>query len=180
MGKKIVKIDGKTFVVDSETKEMSEVENEDSQNETSMETENTQDDEKKDEETSSEETSEIDNEAKLQEATDKVVASLGLDKLQSSIKSIEEKLGKKEEGSNKKISALLDLETLMNKDVDKMTAKEKIVGFYQAMIQNNHTVLKALSEGTAADGGLRKIIAHFKLDELLENPLRVISSQAFI
>ena len=55
--------------------------------------------------------------------------------------------------SEKKISALVDLEKLMNKSVDEMTAKEKITGFFQAMMQNNAPVLKALSEGTAADGG---------------------------
>ena len=47
----------------------------------------------------------------------------------------------------------MDLEALMNKNVSEMTTKEKIVGFFQAMVQSNHPVMKALSEGTAADGG---------------------------
>ena len=55
--------------------------------------------------------------------------------------------------SSSKALNLLDLETLMNKDVSQMTVNEKVVGFFQAILQNNTTVLKALSEGTPADGG---------------------------
>jgi HK97 family phage major capsid protein len=87
---------------------------------------------------------------KVDEAAEKIVARLGLDKIQEAIRGLQD--GKKEEPA-KKISALLDLETLMKKDVGQMTAKEKIIGFFQGMIQSNHAVLKALSEGTAADGG---------------------------
>jgi len=39
------------------------------------------------------------------------------------------------------------------KDVDSLTKEEKIVGFYHALVTNNHVALKALSEGTPADGG---------------------------
>jgi len=37
-----------------------------------------------------------------------------------------------------------------------MTANEKIIGFFQAAIKNDKASLKALAEGVAADGGLRK------------------------
>jgi HK97 family phage major capsid protein len=57
------------------------------------------------------------------------------------------------EKDQKKISDLINLEKLMKKDVSQMTAREKIIGFFQAMVQNNQPVLKALSEGVAADGG---------------------------
>ena len=53
----------------------------------------------------------------------------------------------------KKATSLIDFEQLMKKDVSEMTAKEKIVGFFQAMIWNDVEVLKALSEGTASEGG---------------------------
>lgn len=36
---------------------------------------------------------------------------------------------------------------------DKLTAEEKIVGFYHALVTNNEHATKALAEGTAADGG---------------------------
>lgn len=90
--------------------------------------------------------------AKIDEATEKIVAKLGLDKIHKKL----DELATAQKESNlpeKKISALMDLEALMNKDVSKMTTKEKIVGFFQAMVQNNTPVLKALAEGTAADGG---------------------------
>ncbi len=130
MGKKIVKIDGKSFLIDSETKAMEEV---------SIE----------------EETKEIpaeNVEAKIKEASDKVIATLGLDKIQEKIVELQGSVDGLKTAPTK-VSELLNLEALMKKGVDKMTAKEKIIGFYQAMIQSNHGVLKALSEGTAADGG---------------------------
>ena len=39
------------------------------------------------------------------------------------------------------------------KDVSTLTKEEKIVGFYHALVTRNEFALKALSEGTAADGG---------------------------
>jgi len=86
---------------------------------------------------------------KIEAATEKIVASLGLDKIHEKL----DVLSEKKEVKDTKPSALIDLETLMKKDVSEMTTKEKIVGFFQAMIKNNQPVLKALSEGTAADGG---------------------------
>jgi len=141
MGKKLVKIDGKTYLVDSATKQMEEVE---------LETETPAEEapvEAPKEETPAEETpAEEVPEETVQKATDQVIANLGIDKLQEAIKTIGDKLDKSTQAPTK-ASALLDLETLMEKGVDKMTTKEKIVGFYQAMLQSDHGVLKALSEG---------------------------------
>lgn len=39
------------------------------------------------------------------------------------------------------------------RDAASLTKEEKIVGFYHALVTNNEYALKALSEGTAADGG---------------------------
>lgn len=143
MGKKIIKIDGKVFLVDSATKQMEEVE-----------TEEEVIDEKKEEVEEKEEEEETEDavDAKIAKAAKKAIANLGLDGLHESLKEIQNTLSKKED-KNGNVNALLDLEHLMKKGVDKMTVREKITGFYQAMIQSNHGVLKALSEGTAADGG---------------------------
>jgi len=120
------------------------------------------------------ETDEIDS------AVEKIMKSIGIDEINAKIKSIETKITPKDE----KLTALLDLEKLMKKDVNSMTSREKIIGFFQAMIQRNHTVLKALSEGTAADGGylFPEFIGELKLGELLESPynMRTISNQAIV
>lgn len=87
---------------------------------------------------------------KIEVATEKIVASLGLDKINAKL---DELTTASKTVVDTKDSALIDLETLMKKDVSEMTTKEKITGFFQAMIRNNEPVLKALSEGTAADGG---------------------------
>jgi len=88
-------------------------------------------------------------EEKIDEVAEKIVASLGIDKIHAKL----DELSKAKETPTPKVSALLDLETLMQKDVKSMTTREKIVGFFQGMVQSNHAVLKALSEGTSADGG---------------------------
>ena len=87
--------------------------------------------------------------SKIDAATEKIMASLNLGDIHKKL----DELSKAKEVTATKSSALLDLEALMNKDVEKMTVKEKVVGFFQAIIQSNSAVLKALSEGTAADGG---------------------------
>lgn len=167
--KKIVKIGNKTFVVDSETKEVEEVEAEDGAGE-GVEV-GAKDTDKDTDEGNGDDSDNVDSgdgageddgegdgaeevkpakdvEKKIKEATDKVIANLGLEKLSKAVESLETKMTEKSAtGKSKKVSALLDLEVLMKKDVDQMTSKEKIVGFFQAMIQSNHSVMKALSEG---------------------------------
>jgi HK97 family phage major capsid protein len=129
MGKKsLVKVNGKSYAFDEDTKTMEEIE-------VAPEKEV----EKEEEEGIEEE---------ITEAAQKLMKSLGIDELKAKVDSLS-----KEKGGDKKISDLVDLEKLMKKGVDEMTAKEKIVGFFQAMMQSNHGALKALSEGVAADGG---------------------------
>jgi hypothetical protein len=80
------------------------------------------------------------------EAAEKISAKLGLKELLKQVADM------KKEKEVKPENKLIDLEKLMSKSVKDMTIKEKVVGFFQAMLTGNHTVLKALSEGTAADG----------------------------
>ena len=140
---KIVKtIDGKQYLVDTETKTMEEVTVEEEEKETVEEEKEEKVEEEKE-----------DTDEAIQKAAEEVVAGLGLDAIQKQLAELNNKLDKKEVKKDKKTSDLLDLEALMKKDVSEMTAKEKTIGFFQAILQNNKTVLKALSEGTPADGG---------------------------
>ena len=144
---KTIKIDGKTFKeVEGETPVEGTPEEETPVEETPAETTPETPAETPAEDTTDDESVE----EKIDEAAEKIVAKLGLDKIQAKLDKL---TAAKTVTSEKKISALMDLETLMKKNVSQMTTKEKIVGFFQAMVQSNHAVLKALSEGTAADGG---------------------------
>lgn len=53
--------------------------------------------------------------------------------------------------ANTKIAELIKGKDLTDKN--SLTPEEKIVGFYHALVNKDHAVCKALSEGTAADGG---------------------------
>lgn len=139
---KIVKtIDGKQYLVDTESKTMEEVSVDEDKVETPVEDTP---------ETTEEPKEEVENEA-IQKAAEEVVAGLGLDAIKKQLSDLNSKLDKKEVKKDKKTSQLLDLEALMQKDVSEMTAKEKTIGFFQAILQNNTTVLKALSEGKLAE-----------------------------
>ena len=131
---KVIKsINGKKYIVDLDTKSMEEVDEEDEEDVT------------EDEGTNQEEIKKLAAEA---------AKSLGLEAIQQQIAELNKKLDSAEaKKASKKVSALLDLEALMKKSVDEMTVKEKTLGFFQAMVQNNTAVLKALAEGVAADGG---------------------------
>ena len=142
MNKKFVEIDGKKFELKELAEETTEV----------VEEEVTEVvPEEKVEETQPEE--EGISEADLDVAAEKLLKRLGIDKLQSSISDIKSSLKKADESGDKKVAKLVDLAQLMKKDVSQLTSKEKIVGFFQAMMQSDNASLKALSEGTAADGG---------------------------
>lgn len=54
--------------------------------------------------------------------------------------------------ANSKLSEILGGKDIV-KEKDKLTKEEKIVGFYHALVTGDNQVTKALSEGTAADGG---------------------------
>lgn len=92
----------------------------------------------------------------LEDKVDKVADNLA--------NSVREKLGL--EGLEKKVDGLLSaqdkgnskiMSILQGKDLTKgknqLTKEEKIVGFYHALVSGDREVAKALSEGTAADGG---------------------------
>lgn len=88
----------------------------------------------------------------VEEASKKILKSLGLDEMKNAISELT-KASQKDASSEARSKTLIDLAGLMKKDVNQLTAKEKIVGFFQAIMQNDHVAMKALSEGTAADGG---------------------------
>jgi len=183
MGKKLIKIGEKSYLIDVDTKELEEVEVVEEETPEVAEEEAKEETPKVEEEEAEEEEAKDETpvtEDAIKKIATEVVADLGIDKLTKSVDVLEKAAINSNGTEDKKISALLDLETLMKKDVSEMTTEEKVVGFYQAMIQNNGTVLKALSEGTAADGGylFPKLIGELKMGELLEHPYGTISSQA--
>lgn len=135
--KKIIKSDGKSYIFDTELKTMEEVEVDEAAEEV-VET--------------TEEVVEEDNDENLTDEVDavtsKIMKDLGIAELKSKMADLSSKIE-----SSSKVSELINFEKLMKKSVNEMTAKEKIVGFFQAIVQSNHAVMKALSEGTPADGG---------------------------
>ena len=92
-----------------------------------------------------------DTEKKIDQATSEVVKNLGLDKLQASIN----KLEKSDPDAKSRIDRtikLLDLEE-MCKNVGGLTSDERNLGFFAAAMRADKIALKALAEGTSADGG---------------------------
>jgi len=88
---------------------------------------------------------EIEEEA--EKAAQKISAYLNLDELKEKV----DRLIKKESVASKIYS-----EADTQKDLNELSKDEKIVAFFRALIRPegpDHVVLKALSEGTAADGG---------------------------
>jgi len=82
----------------------------------------------------------------IDETAQKILKSLGIDELRKSIAELKQATSK-DNGIDAKTASLIDLAGLMKKDVNQLTVQEKIIGFFQAMVQNNQTVMKALSEG---------------------------------
>lgn len=140
--KKFITVGGKKiYLKDGETPE---VETEEEVEETTDEVEETTD--------APVETEGEDVEEQVEEVAKNIVNSvskkLGLDDLKSKV---DEVMTNQEKGNSK------ILEILNSKDLSKaksqLTKEEKIVGFYHALVQGDKEVAKALSEGTAADGG---------------------------
>lgn len=153
-----MKVKGKTYIIDDKNLEAVDVDEEEKpKDEEISEGEGDGGDGGKDEDDAGKEEGEdadVKEEAeekfekKLDKATEKVLKTLGVDKMKNEISDMKEKFEKK---TDTKISALIDLEKLMKKGVDEMTSREKILGFFQGIMRNDKTVLKALSEGVAAD-----------------------------
>lgn len=98
--------------------------------------------------------SEADIDAAAEKAADKVASviekRLGLDKIMDQVDhKIKSAINQTE---NAKLKEILHGKDLFA-DKAELTADEKIVGFFHGLATRDHTVLKALSEGTAADGG---------------------------
>ena len=168
MGKKIIEVDGKKYVVDEkEMEEVQDVTKSEDGGEGSDEgaegadgadgaDENADGDESADEEADEDADDgadggekKYDNKA-VEKATDSVLEKLGINEMKSDIASIKDAFEKK---TDKKAAGLINLEKLMKKNVGEMTSREKIVGFFAALITNDEPVLKVLSEGVAAYGG---------------------------
>jgi len=90
-------------------------------------------------------------EKKIEEMVDKVTETI-VAKVEGSIKKRIDDLVSEKLSKNSKVTKILE-GAAKKEDYSELTTKEKIVAFYQAAIQSNHAALKALSEGTAADGG---------------------------
>jgi len=82
-----------------------------------------------------------------QKAADAIIAKLPIDKLTEAVKAISEKTSITP--TAKKIVG----KELTKEEISKMPAREKIVKFFNAVVKRDDVVAKALSEGTAADGG---------------------------
>jgi HK97 family phage major capsid protein len=76
----------------------------------------------------------------------KIEKKLNLKELREKLDNV---LGGKDTEMAKKVFAMGDV----NKAVSDLTKEEKIVGFFLSLVNNDKVGLKALSEGTAADGG---------------------------
>lgn len=91
----------------------------------------------------------------LEEAAEKISASveskLGINALQKKFEAIE--TAEKRKASLKRVSKVVTMQDLMEKDIDKLSVREGLAVFLKSAIDKDIVKLKALSEGTAADGG---------------------------
>ena len=134
---------------------------------------------------SEDEKAEIEGEAKkmgetiAKSITDKLGVKVDNDqvaKLQGTV----DALLKNQMPEDSKLSKILNGKDLI-KDINELTKEEKIVGFYHALVTNNQVALKALSEGTPADGGflfpnefLQEMIREIPNINVMRNEVRVI------
>lgn len=104
-----------------------------------------------------EETDEQADDKNIDEETEKAAKSLGaalrkelgIDDLKGALEKVNQHV---EMPENSKLREILHGKDLL-KDKGSLTAEEKIVGFFHGLVTNNNAVCRALSEGTAADGG---------------------------
>jgi len=150
MGKKVIKIGDKTYSIDEKNLEEVEVLKEEEAPVEEAPKEEVPAEDAPVEETPAEDAPAEDFEKTLDEAAEKVVEKLGVKGIEARLSKLETPEVKEVE---KKVAGIIDFEKLMKKDVSEMTANEKIIGFFQAAIRSDKEVLKALSEGVAADGG---------------------------
>lgn len=139
MGKKYIVISGKKhFIKDvDETADVADVEDEEAE----------ADDEVADD------AADFDAEEKklAKNLAKKIVADLGLDQVSELSKTVAN-LVKSQYPTDAKLTKILNGKDYI-RDKDKLTPNEKIVGFFHSLVTGNEHATKALSEGTAADGG---------------------------
>lgn len=108
-----------------------------------------------DEEAAEEAADQLDSDAEVDAAAKKiaksVAASLGLDQVKD-LSSKVDKLIDRVMPNDSKLKQILNGKDYV-KDADQLTKEEKIIGFFHALVTDNQHALKALSIGTAADGG---------------------------
>ena len=104
-----------------------------------------EEDEEETEEEETEEDVEKEIQKRVDEATKKISASLGLDELKKKV----DKIALQDDSPASKIY----VSDTVQKDISELTKDEIIVGFFKALVNQDVVTLKALSEGTPADGG---------------------------
>jgi HK97 family phage major capsid protein len=92
---------------------------------------------------------EADLQKEAEEAAKAIKKELGLDELKDVFQKASKVL---EQPENSKLKEILHGKDLISQK-DQLTKEEKIVGFFHGLVSKNDAVVKALSEGTAADGG---------------------------
>ena len=109
-----------------------------------------------------EETEEVEEAEEVEETSEKEVASIAQKivkqvKADLNLKELENKLnsvvGKGGLSKNDNIAGKIYTANDVKATVGQLTKAEKIVGFFQGLVRNDHVVLRALAEGVAADGG---------------------------
>jgi len=105
-------------------------------------------------------------------------AELGIDDLRAAQERTEKYM---ENAENSKLKTLLHGKDLVA-DKDSLTAEEKIVGFFHALVTGNDVAVKALSEGVAADGGnlfptefVNELVRPLNLPSRMRSLVRVIT-----
>lgn len=96
----------------------------------------------------------------------KIVAGLGLEKIADLSDKVEKLMSKESVVDSKMVKILGGKDYL--KDADKLTKNEKIVGFFHALVTNNESAMKALSEGTSGDASGYLLPEDFKAEIVRE------------
>ena len=89
--------------------------------------------------------------ALAQKVEQKISAKLNLKELREKISTITS--GSLRSGRDYSMASKIFAEGDVKKNVDALTKEEKIVGFFQALVNDDHVAMKALSEGVEAEGG---------------------------
>ena len=145
MSPKLIKLNGKSYIKSDAGGDLEEVKDEGVVEETTPEAPA--------EETPAEETpaeasvADADLDAAAEKAADAIIAKLPIDKLTKAIEGISAR-----ETVTPTAQKIVGQE-LTEKEIKDMPAREKIVKFFKAVVQKDDVTAKALSEGTAADGG---------------------------